>query len=208
VALAVARERAAATRSANVAFQEGDPAELVISTPFDAVVGRYVLQFQPDPAAMLRRLRRCLRPGGIVAFHEIDWTGHRSCPPADLWDRCCSLAIRAVAARGAHTETGSRLASIFVAAGLPAPSMRMETIVGDGANSRDVVERLAGLVRTLLPAIEEDGLVERGELDPRTIAPRLSSVLAESASFAVSVSEVTAWARHDEDGFDSHHDAK
>jgi SAM-dependent methyltransferase len=194
-ALAVARERAADARSANVSFAQGDPAELALTVPFDAVVGRYVLQFQPEPTAMLRRLLRCLRPGGIVAFHEIDWTGHRSFPPVEIWDRCCRVAMRTVAARGAHTDTGARLASIFVAAGLPAPSMRLAAVVGAGANSRACVERLARLLRTLLPAMEQEGLIEPGELDPATIGQRLTSALSDQASFALAVSEVTAWAR-------------
>jgi 2-polyprenyl-3-methyl-5-hydroxy-6-metoxy-1,4-benzoquinol methylase len=194
-ALAVARQRAADRRSANVSYEDADPAELAVTIPFDAVVGRYVLQFQPEPAAVLRALTRCLRPGGIVAFHEIDWTGHRSFPPVEIWDRCCRAAMRTVAARGAHTDTGTRLASIFVAAGLPAPSMRMAAIVGAGANSRDCVERLARLVRTLLPAMLQEGFVEPGELDATTIGERLTSALSEHGSFAVAASEVTAWAR-------------
>jgi ubiquinone/menaquinone biosynthesis C-methylase UbiE len=84
-AIRAARDRAAERGDANVAFEEGDPAELAFSAPFDAVVGRYVLQFQREPAQMLCRLVDHLRPGGIVAFHEIDWTGHRSVPPVAIW---------------------------------------------------------------------------------------------------------------------------
>jgi ubiquinone/menaquinone biosynthesis C-methylase UbiE len=45
-AVAVARERAEQASIANVSFVEGDPAELTLPAPFDAVVGRYVLQQQ------------------------------------------------------------------------------------------------------------------------------------------------------------------
>src|SRR5215467_6260293 len=38
---------------------------------FDAVVGRLVLMYLNDPARTLRSLTRRLRPGGIVAFHEV-----------------------------------------------------------------------------------------------------------------------------------------
>ena len=34
-----------------------------------------VLMYLPDPAAVLQRLRHCLRQGGIMAFQEIDITG-------------------------------------------------------------------------------------------------------------------------------------
>ena len=55
-ALAVARRRADTRPLRNVVFREGDPAEMAFDRPFDAVIGRYVLMFQRDPAAMLRRL--------------------------------------------------------------------------------------------------------------------------------------------------------
>jgi SAM-dependent methyltransferase len=194
-ALAVARERAAHSSLANVSFVEGDPAELAFTAPFDAVVGRYVLQFQPDPAAMLRRLTAQLRPGGIVAFHEIDWTGHRSFPPVAIWDRCCALVTRAIADGGADIKTGSKLPSIFAAAGLPAPSMRVASIVGAGANCSDVVQRLSGLVLSLLPSLEERGLVEPGEFDVESLRRQLVDDVSASASFVVAASEVTAWSR-------------
>jgi protein-L-isoaspartate O-methyltransferase len=190
-AIAVAEQRAADLP--NVSFSAGDPAEIEFASPFDAVVGRYVLQFQPDPAQLLRLLASRLRPGGIVAFHEIDWSGHRSVPPVPSWDRCCQLVIHAIAAGRANLDTGSRLPSFFAAAGLPAPSMGMTTIVGAGANSHDVVERMANLVRSLRPRIEQDGLADPGEIDALML--RLPDEVIADASFIAAASEVTAWLR-------------
>jgi ubiquinone/menaquinone biosynthesis C-methylase UbiE len=65
-ALAVARARAVAQSRHNMHFLEGDPAETASERTFNAVVGRYVLQFQPGPAAMLRELAVHLRPGTAV----------------------------------------------------------------------------------------------------------------------------------------------
>src|SRR5262245_20653769 len=45
--LSVASERAAARSLTNVRFVEGDPCEMTFDRPFDAVVGRYVLMYQP-----------------------------------------------------------------------------------------------------------------------------------------------------------------
>lgn len=194
-AVAVARERAERASLANVSFVEGDPAELTFPDQFDAVVGRLVLLFQPEPSAMLRRLVSHLRPGGTVAFHECDWTGYRSYPPVALWDRCCSLVVQALEAGGADTNFGSKLPSTFAAAGLPAPSMQMSAIIGVGANCGDAVQRLAGAVETLLPAIEERGLEETGEIEADTLAQRLIDDVTASASFAVASSDLTAWSR-------------
>jgi 2-polyprenyl-3-methyl-5-hydroxy-6-metoxy-1,4-benzoquinol methylase len=194
-AVAVARERAERSSLVNVSFVEGDPAELTFAAPFDAVVGRYVLQFQPEPSVMLRRVVTHLVPGGTVAFHEIDWTGYRSYPPVALWDRCCGLVLQALEAGGADTHSGSKLPSTFAAAGLPAPSMKMSAIVGAGANCGDAVRRLVGLVATLLPVIEERGLVEPREIEADTLAQRLSEDVTAGESFVVAASELTAWCR-------------
>ena len=194
-AVAVARERAEQASLANVSFVEGDPTELSFAAPFDAVVGRYVLQFQPEPSTMLRRLASQLPPGGTVAFHEIDWTGYGSYPPVALWDRCCDIVLQTLGAGGADIRSGSKLPSTFAAAGLPAPSMQMSAILGAGANCGDAVQRLAGLVATLLPAIEQRGLVEPGDLEADSLAQRLIDDVSASASFVRAASEITAWSR-------------
>jgi ubiquinone/menaquinone biosynthesis C-methylase UbiE len=54
--IATARARADARSLGKVSFREGDPATMSFDQPFDAVVGRRFLQFQADPAAMLRAL--------------------------------------------------------------------------------------------------------------------------------------------------------
>ena len=72
-ALAVARERALAAGLSWVTFADGDCVELSRQREFDAVVGRLVLIYQPDPAATLRELSKYLRPGGIIAFQEFNF---------------------------------------------------------------------------------------------------------------------------------------
>src|SRR5262245_40078182 len=57
-ALMAARARAAARGLRNVSFREGDPTRMTFERAFDAVIGRYVLQYQRDPAAMLLKRRR------------------------------------------------------------------------------------------------------------------------------------------------------
>ncbi|MGN6430873.1 MAG: hypothetical protein ACTHNB_09120 [Gaiellaceae bacterium] len=109
------------------------------------------------------------------------------------WDRCCQLVVHAIAAGAANLDTGSRLPSFFAAAGLPAPSLGMTTIVGAGANSHDVLARMANLVRSLRPRIEQDGLADPGEID--ALLHRLPDEVAAHASFVAAASEVTAWSR-------------
>jgi len=120
-AVTVASARAAARALTNVMFREGDPADMSFDRPFDAVIGRYVLQFQKDPAAVLRRLATHARPGGTIVFHEIDWSGLASIPPVPTFDLCCQWGADAMRLHGTETHMGTKLHSAFVDAGLGLP---------------------------------------------------------------------------------------
>ena len=66
--LAVGRERAAAAGLANLEFVEAGADELAFpEASFDAVLSRQGLQFVPDVAGTLARLRSFLVPGGRLA---------------------------------------------------------------------------------------------------------------------------------------------
>jgi len=194
-ALAVARDRARSRSPDNVSFVDGDPPEMTFDRPFDAIVGRYVLLFQPDPAAMLRGLVRHLRPGGVVVFHEPEWARARSTPPVPSWDRCCRLVVDAFAAGGADSEMGVKLPSLYGSVGLPAPTLAMATVIGAGANSAEQVHFTTDVVVTLLPDIERRGLAAPGELDPETLADLVLADIAASGSVVVGRSEIGAWSR-------------
>ena len=148
VALATAQARREVCSLDNVSFRQGDPTDMQFDHPFDAVVGRYVLMWQPDPVAMLRKLAMHLRPGGIMFFHELDWGGARSFPPCVAYDRCCKWVIETLRHSGIEMSMGTKLHSVFVAAGLPAPSMRLEAIIG---GSRDSTGRISDFIDTVLP---------------------------------------------------------
>jgi 2-polyprenyl-3-methyl-5-hydroxy-6-metoxy-1,4-benzoquinol methylase len=52
---------------------------------FDVVIGRYVLIFQDD-VTFIRATARLVKPGGIVAFHEIDDADDfAALPEVPLW---------------------------------------------------------------------------------------------------------------------------
>jgi SAM-dependent methyltransferase len=194
-AIAVARERAASGSYTNVSFEQRDPVADAMTSTFDAIVGRYVLQFQAEPTRLLRRLAEQLRPGGILALHEIDWTGHRSVPPVAIWDKCCRLVTQVLESGGAELHCGGKLPSLFAAAGLPAPSMRMTTLVGAAARSEDVVTRMSNLVLSLLPEIYARDLADQDEINGATLRQEIAHAVQANASFVAAGSEVTAWTR-------------
>jgi SAM-dependent methyltransferase len=194
-ALVVARERADAKSLHNVSFRAGDPADMTFEHPFDAVVGRYVLLFQRDPATMLRRLLAHLRPGGVVVFHEPDFDTERSFPPVPAYDRCCRWVVEALRRSGADPRMGIKLHAAFVAAGLPAPSMRLESVIGGGPNLSDHVRFKTDLACTLAPVMERLAVATAGEVDVVTLADRVLAEVLASSSVLVGRSEIGAWSR-------------
>ncbi len=194
-ALAVARARAGSQPIRNVSFREGDPAQLAFEQPFDAAAGRYVLMFQADPAAMLRGIARHLRPGGIAVFHEPDWAGVRSLPPVPTYDRCCRWIVETFRRAGIETQMGVKLHAVFIAAGLPAPSMRLEAIVGGSRGGADWLHQIAELVATMLPEIESRGVATAAELGIDTLAERLRREVDAGGGVVVGRSEIGAWSR-------------
>jgi len=190
-----ARRRAEALSLHNVSFREGDPAEMIFEQPFDAVVGRYVLVFQHDPATMLRKLVAHLRPGGVVAFHEPDFDSERSFPPVPTYDRCYRWVVDTHRLSGADPRMGTKLHATFVAAGLPAPSMRLESIITGGANSADHVQFKTELACSLAPEMERLGVATAGEVESQTLAERVLAELIATSSVIVGRSEIGAWSR-------------
>jgi len=193
-ALAVARERVAELELENVLFREGDPAEMRFDEPFDAVAGRYVLQFQADPVEMLRNVAAHARAGGIVVFHEPYRGGVRSFPPVQSYDDAWELVSEAVHRLGGDPYFGLKLHSVFLRAGVPAPSMRLESVIAGGSTSADHVHFEMDLVPTLLPEMERLGIAS-ADIDAETLASRVFAEVAATDSVVVGRTEVCAWSR-------------
>ena len=69
-----ARQRVSEIGFDNIEFQAGDARELIFEEKFDAIVGRFVLMYMSDPTAALVQLITHLKPKGIVAFQEPEYT--------------------------------------------------------------------------------------------------------------------------------------
>jgi SAM-dependent methyltransferase len=196
-AVAAAAKRARERGLDNVSFREGDPAEMSFDRPFDAVVGRYVLLFQADVAATLRQLARHLRPGGTIVFHEPDLSCVRSIPPAPTYDRCVQWIAKTFRLVGTEANMASRLHQAFVGAGLPAPTMRMQTLIGGGAGCADWLHAVADLAASLVPAMERLGVATAAEVGVATLAERMRQEVSSSDSVIIGRSEIAAWAHRE-----------
>ncbi len=103
-AVSRATARAQAKAVSNVKFVQGDPADLSFDRPFDAIVGRLVLMYYPDPVNAIRRLKGHLREGGLNVFQELDFANARSLPSVPTFERVNGWIKQAFTATGAHTQ--------------------------------------------------------------------------------------------------------
>jgi ubiquinone/menaquinone biosynthesis C-methylase UbiE len=89
---------------------------------FDAVVGRYVLFFQPDPVAAIVHAAKQVRPQGIIAFHETDLANRiRSYPDGTLFEKVYSLIAETGRRAGVWVDLGLYLTHLFLTPGFPGP---------------------------------------------------------------------------------------
>jgi SAM-dependent methyltransferase len=157
-AIARATARATELRLGHVHFTQTDIADLPIERPFDAVVGRYILMFLRDPVAVLRSVSRVVRPGGIIAFQEPCWTSFlQACEILPLWRAGATLMVETFHRTGTNTRMGADLTATFVAAGLPRPEVRTDTLVGAERWMPDVIQTLAPQMRALKLALDSLG---------------------------------------------------
>src|SRR5262249_20256134 len=101
---------------------------------FDAAIGRYILPHQADPVAMVRRAAASVRPGGVVAFHEIGF-GYQhqfqTLPTVEVYDKISQSLGAVFEATLPQPLVGNYLAVCFEDAGLPTPRLIWECVVGD-----------------------------------------------------------------------------
>jgi SAM-dependent methyltransferase len=168
----LARQRAQAAGLTNVSFLQGNISDIVLDDQFDAVVGRLVLMYMKDRVAVLRRLGQHLRPGGILAFQELDLTlAGTSLPPAPLCEHVGNRLKQVFQRAGLDTQ-GLNLFHLFLEAGLPIPEMELITTVGGGPDWAGY-EQLVDVTNALLPLILNFGIATKEEVQVETLLQRL-----------------------------------
>jgi SAM-dependent methyltransferase len=162
--------------------------------PFDAAIGRYVLCFQPNPAELLHRIAKLVRPGGVVVFHEPDREQMRSFPPVPTYDQAFQWVGETYRRTGMDIRMGAKLYSTFLAAGLEAPTMRMHAVLG-GANAVDVVHLDADQAMVLATDIVRLGIATSDQLNVETLVDRILQEMVANQSIIIGRAEIGAWSR-------------
>jgi 2-polyprenyl-3-methyl-5-hydroxy-6-metoxy-1,4-benzoquinol methylase len=178
-----------------VEFRAATMEEFAGDGSFDAVVGRYVLIHQDDPAALLKAAAQHVRPGGAIAFHELDVTAatSNSNPEVQVWEQTMTWLMQGAAAGCRHYDAGSRLTGYFAAAGLPEPEIHGEFWAGGGPGS-PLYRWAADTTRTMLPLLTRIG-VPADEVCVETLESRIRSAVVAAGAQVKVFPQYTALAR-------------
>jgi SAM-dependent methyltransferase len=180
-----ARRRAVAMNIENVEFIQSGIPDISLNESAEAIIGRLVLMYLPDPAAELRRLAEYVVPGGIFVFQEFDFTRTpTSYPRSLLLDQFTFWVLETLRRSGADTDMGLKLRQVFLRAGLPAPQMSLGTRV-EGCDDPRIFEFLVQTLRSLMPMAEKFGVATAEEVDIDTLAERLRKDIPEDGVIAL-----------------------
>jgi ubiquinone/menaquinone biosynthesis C-methylase UbiE len=189
-----ARRTAQAGQGGSVRYIAADLDTYQPEGRFDAVIGRLILMYLPDPATALRRFAACLAPGGVVAFQEMAIAQARGLPEGPLFRQSLRWITETFARTGFEIDMGGKLYQTFVAAGLPAPQMIAGSRV-EGGPDTFAYDYVAQTVRSLLPVAERVGSATRAEVQIDTLADRLRAEALGSSACIMLPTLIGAWAK-------------
>jgi len=161
--------------------------------PFDALVGRLILLYLPQPAEALQRLVELVRPGGLVVFQEMDMATGRAFPVCPLYARAGEWLCTTFERAGVDTQMGSRLYATFRGAGLPEPQLLSNACVAGGERTQ-LYELLAETLRSLQPLAEKLGVATPEEMQLDSLAQRLRAEVVAGGGVIHMPSYIGAWA--------------
>lgn len=171
-AIRLAGKRAGAAGLDNVSFLQSDLESFMSTTRFDAIVGRLVLLYVGDPGRVLRGLRHCLHPRGVVAIQEFDMEVAMNGSACPTFTTHVGIINETFRRAGMHTAWTRPLVDAFQDAGLPTPHVVRYQPLIVGPHHKGP-EYLTATLRSLLPFAEKLAVVTPTELDLETLPERV-----------------------------------
>lgn len=196
VILETARRRAHTAGLANVSFIAGDFRSIALDNDFDAVVGRNVLLYLGDQSLALHKVASQLRPGGILAFQEVDFSlsestyANSATPP--LFRQWGIWVAEAFRHSDAELQIGFKLPRAFLDAGLPLPQMYIDGVVGVGPDWGGY-DYCADTLRSILPVLLQFGIATAEELNVDTFAERMRKEVIHQHGVILLFLMMNAW---------------
>jgi SAM-dependent methyltransferase len=186
----IAREDAERERLSNVQFRTSNVEQLDDDAEYDLVYAPFLLTHLRDPAAVLRRMVRAARPGGIIVVEDIDHAGVFSHPHSPPLETFVGLYNRVVRSRGADPEIGPRLPGLFHEVGLVELHLsHVQPVYLDGEAKQ--IHRIT--LDNIAPAVTAAGFATEAELE--ALSGALDAFLGRSDTLVSTPRIFEVWAR-------------
>jgi SAM-dependent methyltransferase len=189
--LAIAERR---RTTENVSFIEADVRTAHFGEPFDAITCRLLLFHLPDAVDVLRHHQGNLRADGLLVALDYDIGSARTEPLVPLAQQALEWVEAAFRAADANPRIGARLIPMLREAGFA-------DVTGFGVQAYFPPDDppgpplLAGIVRTLAPAIVAGGFATEDEIGLDTLEERLRRELQAADAVLLPPTVAGAWGR-------------
>jgi SAM-dependent methyltransferase len=189
--LEMVRAEAAAQNVANVNYRAAD-----VSNPpgdlgnFDLVYTRFLLCHLQKPAQVMSWMVKCLKPGGVLAVEDCDFTGHFCHPPLAAFFRYVELCGEVMRRRGGDPNIGLKLPQMLTDAGL---SIGGVTVAHPSDVDGDVKLLNALTMENIAGAVLGDGLATRDEVTQLVSA--LNACTRDRGTFCSVTRTIQVWGR-------------
>lgn len=187
--LALARAKAK-RRGLPAEFRHRSAHSLEDDGTYDLVYARCLLSHVPNPAEVVARMVRAVRPGGTVAVEDIDFRGVFCHPSSAACDEYVSLYTEVVRRNGGDAARGADLFRLLSDAGVEHASLEvaLPAFVDGEAKSMAAItmQHIRGPVR-------EAGLASDDEMD--RLVEELSAIAADSRTILSMPRVFQAWGR-------------
>jgi len=192
--VAWATQRVTEAGYTNIRFQACEFHEFTDERHFDAMVGRFILMYLPEPSTVLMRLSNQLRSGGIIAFFEPDYTVLSIArPDVPLARQCEQWFVAALRASGASVDMGMRLYQTFREAGFTKGGTVASHLSGCGLLP-GLATFYSETIRSVLPKILQHNIASSNEVDIDTLGERLEVAIRAANPQWVGVRYIGGWA--------------
>jgi len=185
--LALARQDIPGQGVTNVEFMAADVTTWDEPDSYDFVYCRTLLQHLSDPVGLLRRMWAAVRAGGTIAVEDADFDGLFCDPDSSGFAFYAAMYPRVCALNGGDPVVGRKLYRYFGEAGIPAPELRMNQVLGTDA---DIKELAVSTLEGSADAITGAGLATPDEVaaamaDLSAFAGRPETVVGDPRMFQV-----------------------
>jgi SAM-dependent methyltransferase len=189
--LEIVRGEAVAQNIHNIDYRVADVANPPSDVgSFDVIYTRFLLCHLARPSAVLSWMVEGLKPGGVLAVEDCDFSGHFCHPHSPAFDRYVSLCAEVMRRRGGDAELGLKLPAMLREAGITIGGV---AVAHPSDIDGDVKLLNALTMENIADAVVVDGLASRDEVDQ--LVASLYENARDARTFASMTRSIQVWGR-------------